>query len=1371
MAFDQTTRNRLARFVSDARALLTEEFTRQLQNEYGLDPASGDVTPIDRLTALDDRQRETARILRETLEYYLVGNSNVDGKATRDVLDRIVREQAFTVLNRLCALRMSEARGLVLESIAKGYQSKGFQLYARLAGSALGETGETYRMYLFSLMDEFAVDLPVLFDRFSPQGRLFPREAALLKLLELINNVEIESLWSEDETIGWIYQYFNSKEERKAMRDASQAPRNSRELAVRNQFFTPRYVVEFLTDNTLGRIWYEMTRGETTLKDTCHYLVRRPNEIFLNEGEAAPEQAETGDNLSQEELLLQPVYIPHRPLKDPREIKMLDPACGSMHFGLYAFDLFEPIYAEAWELEARLGEDALQRLADLDPLHKTYPDQESYLKDVPRLIIERNIHGVDIDPRAVQIAGLSLWLRAQKSWQTQGLRPAERPQICKSNVVCAEPMPGDRQMLEEFLKTLRGEGLEALMRKAWHVPTDQKVRATQQMADALAKLVRTVWQEMELAGEAGSLLKIEETLRDAIATARKEAEEKAPLFRVLEYGLNETPKEQYVQLVTGEDQVFFDRAEELVLLALHDYANQADNGNRYKRRLFSEDTTRGFSFINLCRKRFDVVVMNPPFGLMGKSTYQYAIKNYPNSYCDFGIAFMDRGISWGTNNSNVGAITSRSYLSITDAEKFRRNVAIPYTQIVVDLGLDVMDGAWVDSSCQLFAKGVVESNIQFIRSRDERLVPSTLSRSDRQILRSREDFAKIPKARMSYDAKGDLELLLTTGEDGLEASGTSINRTGASTFEDERFRRLWWEVPASAIGTDQIWCYVAKSCEFNLFYYPYENLVKWNKGGNELAERNKQVNGQTAQARQGSAFYFQPGISFSRRGEPSIAFRVHPSGCLFSSNGAVVLPSKMDFSLYILGFLNSSWVRTAIHTQAHKFSYSVGHTKSIKWIKPTELIKSSVENAAKDILEKKRLHFSKVETDNYFYLPYDIHIENLSKSFTNYKEQVGSMIEDMKKCLEIINNSVAELYSFSIDETNFLQYNISIGDVADPDNIPFSSIEDFVSNILSYAIGCSFGRWNINLILADNLVPKLPDPFDLLPICPPGMLQNKSGLPAKKQDVSEDYPLQISWDGILVDDVGHPKDIESYVHEALNLIWNDHAEAIEVEACQTLGVRSLREYFQKPTLFFADHLKRYSKSRRAAPIYWPLTTPSCSYTLWLYYHRLNDQTLYTCVNDFVDPKLKQVSEEAARLRLKKGRSAADEKELERLTDFERELKDFREELLRVAKFWKPNLNDGVEITAAPLWKLFQHKPWQKRLKETWQKLEAGEYDWAHLAYSIWPERVREKCKSDKSLAIAHDLEALYVEPPVSAKKKKAKKQISDEESEGWFNDD
>lgn len=238
MTFDQRTRNELQKFVSNARTLLTAEFTRQMQNDYGLNPVSGEVVSLDRLPYLDNVRLETSRILRVALEHY---QASSPGSKVKDILDRIVREQAFTVLNRLAALRMAEARSLLRESISQGYSSQGFQLYLRMAGTALGETGDIYRCYLFSVFDEFAVDLPVLFDRFSPLGRLFPRETALLDLLRLMNAPEIEQLWAEDETIGWMYQYFNSKDERKQMRDESAAPRNSRELAVRNQYSWHRY--------------------------------------------------------------------------------------------------------------------------------------------------------------------------------------------------------------------------------------------------------------------------------------------------------------------------------------------------------------------------------------------------------------------------------------------------------------------------------------------------------------------------------------------------------------------------------------------------------------------------------------------------------------------------------------------------------------------------------------------------------------------------------------------------------------------------------------------------------------------------------------------------------------------------------------------------------------------------------------------------------------------------------------------------------------------------------------------------------------------------------------------------------------------------
>src|ERR1700760_354874 len=150
MPFDASARSRLQTFVGTPRTALAEEFAWQLQQTYGMDPASGEVAVLDRLGDPDDRRLETARILREIMQHYQGSSANPSAKDRQLVLDRIVREQAFTVLNRLAALRLMEARGLLLESVARGYQSTAFQLYQRVAGSALGETGDAYRVFLFS---------------------------------------------------------------------------------------------------------------------------------------------------------------------------------------------------------------------------------------------------------------------------------------------------------------------------------------------------------------------------------------------------------------------------------------------------------------------------------------------------------------------------------------------------------------------------------------------------------------------------------------------------------------------------------------------------------------------------------------------------------------------------------------------------------------------------------------------------------------------------------------------------------------------------------------------------------------------------------------------------------------------------------------------------------------------------------------------------------------------------------------------------------------------------------------------------------------------------------------------------------------------
>jgi hypothetical protein len=470
------------------------------------------------------------------------------------------------------------------------------------------------------------------------------------------------------------------------MRDASAAPRNSRELAVRNQFFTPRYVVEFLTDNTLGRIWYEMMQGRTVLKEQCRYLVRRPNEIFLAPGESAPETP-VADNLSQEELLRQPVHIPHRLLKDPREIRLLDPACGSMHFGLYAFDLFEAIYAEAWDLAERSkaeGGANTPEFLSFARLVASFPSKAAFLCQVPRLIIEHNIHGIDIDPRAAQVAGLSLWLRAQRTWHRQNVPASERPAIRRSNIVCAEPMPGEKELLREFVEQT--------------FPLEER--------PIFQRLLEAVFEKMQLAGEAGSLLKIEEEIQTAIAEARTRWKAGPRLTQGLLFGGGgSTTAQDELDLSGVTNELFWDRVEDRIYAALGEYAAKAESSS-LQRRLFADDAAKGFAFIEICRKRYEAVVMNPPFGEWSAHYKTESKKAYPNSYSDIMAAFVDRGGQILNPACRLGAITSRTCFFLSSFTKWREEIALSLFQpeLLVDLGHGVMDAAMVEAAAYVFRK-------------------------------------------------------------------------------------------------------------------------------------------------------------------------------------------------------------------------------------------------------------------------------------------------------------------------------------------------------------------------------------------------------------------------------------------------------------------------------------------------------------------------------------------------------------------------------------------------------------------------------------------------------------------------------------------
>jgi len=248
--------------------------------------------------------------------------------------------------------------------------------------------------------------------------------------------------------------------------------------------------------------------------------------------------------------------------------------------------------------------------------------------------------------------------------------------------------------------------------------------------------------------------------------------------------------------------------------------------------------------------------------------------------------------------------------------------------------------------------------------------------------------------------------------------------------------------------------------------------------------------------------------------------------------------------------------------------------------------------------------------------------------------------------------------------------------------------------------------------------------------------------------VPADYPLRINWEGVLVDDPEHDDDIVRRMRDVLEAIWKDGAEAIEKEACEVLGVRELRDYFRKPSNggFWMEHVKRYSKSRRKAPIYWYLRSAKGNYGLWLYYHRLDKDILFKALLNYVAPKIRLEEDRLKTLRSRKeaaGTSGREAKQLEKGIDqqeqFVSELHDFKDKLRRAAELHlTPDLNDGVVLNVAPLWELV---PW-KEAKEYWEALQEGKYDWSGIALQLWPERVKELCKRDRSVAIAHGLEDL-----------------------------
>lgn len=291
---------------------------------------------------------------------------------------------------------------------------------------------------------------------------------------------------------------------------------------------------------------------------------------------------------------------------------------------------------------------------------------------------------------------------------------------------------------------------------------------------------------------------------------------------------------------------------------------------------------------------------------------------------------------------------------------------------------------------------------------------------------------------------------------------------------------------------------------------------------------------------------------------------------------------------------------------------------------------------------------------------------------------------------------------------------------------------------LEWTLGVALGRFDVRLATSERQTQSDPDPFDPLPVCSPGMLQDEAGIPAT--EAPPGYPLELPPHGILVDDPGHPWDVVTRMEAVLDLVAGEHGHDWIHEAEAVLG-RGLRDWLRR--YGFERHLKRYSRSRRKAPLFWHLAPQSREYGIWLYSPVATRDTLYRVLNDYLDPRLKGAERRLLELRQQAGGSPTGQqrRDLAALESLVEELRAFREEVARAAPLWAPHRDDGVVLNCAALWRLFDHhRTWQYECRSKWGELAKGKYDWAGWAMHLWPERVVKRCVADRSIAIAHGLE-------------------------------
>lgn len=1079
----------------------------------------------------------------------------------------------------LAAAKRSEYDDSTVFSLRENDKAKE-RIEGLLSGSIMADDpqGRAYGLLLQSECRFWNRNLPFMFESVVHEsGRvdelLMP--ADLLAEGSVLRNA-VEAMTPEDcgvddpsgnvEIIGWLYQYYISERKNEVMDGFKKNHKaGANEIPAATQLFTPDWIVRYLVQNTVGRLWMQSHPDSQLYKNWNYYI-----------------QPLGDDSAGNEDILN---------IQAPEDLTVCDPACGSGHMLTYAFDLLYEIYEE-----------------------------EGYApSDIPGLILKYNLYGMEIDERAASLAAFALTMKA-------------------------------RSRSRRFFKKQVEPNIQHISPIAFKEDEVVELNDLYQV-----NLDFTVWNTYAKADVYGSLIQPTQELVDLAASAPESADDIDTLFDPL----------------------------------LREHAEDVFAQTRY-----------------LARK-YAAVVANPPYmgaKNMSSELKQFVQDHYEAGKADLFAAFILRNRQFIQHGAMLGMITMQSWMFLSSFEALRRKLLDSSSiETMSHLGAGAFDsigGEVVSTTAFTLKNNSSSGNGTYIRlvdvsgddNQSKACVDAIKGDTDYLFEVNQHEFAQIPGSPIVYSASSSM---LRIFENGVPFEKHIAMREGIHTADNQRFLRCWWGISVSSMSDnassveqiDEQGCWVpyCKGGDYRKWYGNLTFVIGFDQ------EHRKSMKQQQGCVWPSQSLWFKEGGTWTAVSSGNLGVRWFPHGCLFDAGGQVLIGEN---HIEAIADLNTSLYQTIADMTMPTLNYKCGVLKTLPDIRSND---EDVIESAKVCIQVSRLDWDSFETSWDFqrFVLFDpnqgAQAGDLLEDAVLHLREYWNRVSEEQRQREIRNNElVADAYGVRDDvpcdvplERVSLKRNVAFAypkDTPEVRNEKFA--QDVVKELISYAVGCMFGRYSLDkpgLILAsqgetlDDFHAQIPNPsFEP---------DEDNVIPVTETDCFED-------------------DIVTRFRRFLSVAFGKENLAANIAYIEQVLGKSIRKYFVND--FYNDHVKMYSNR----PIYWQYssqTNNKGAFKALVYLHRYTPKTTSTVLNylrDYIN-KIADIADS-----LEHSDRAADQKQAAKLRKAVLECKDYEDQDLYplATRNLEMDLDDGVLVNYLRMGKALRSIPSIERKRKevsTW----------------------------------------------------------------------